>query len=302
MTTTGMVFNIESFAVHDGPGIRTVVFLKGCPLHCRWCHSPESQSRNREILFRREACNSCGQCMKFCPNNCHQFIGGTHIFDRKSCSGCGRCVEQCASGALTWTGTAMTAQQLINEVLKDKMFFDESGGGMTISGGEPLFQADFTLELLKLAAQQGISSCVETCGYGDYAWLKSWLPYTDIFLFDYKVTNPGLHKELTGIDNRLILENMEKLNAAGAEIILRCPLVPGVNDDEDHLHAIARIAGRLENVMEINLEPYNPLAAERYERLGFKLSLTLDSFPAEETVKLWQKTISSATDKPVKIP
>ena len=149
MTTNGMVFNIENFATHDGPGIRTVVFLKGCPLHCRWCHSPESQSRNREILFRREACNSCGQCIKVCPNNCHQFVGNMHIFDRKACSGCGRCAEQCVSEALSRVGTVMTAQQLINEVLKDKMFFDESGGGMTISGGEPLFQADFYPRIVK---------------------------------------------------------------------------------------------------------------------------------------------------------
>lgn len=302
MTTTGMIFNIENFAVHDGPGIRTVVFLKGCPLHCRWCHSPESQSSNSEILFSRGACNLCGQCIKVCQDNCHQISNSMHIFDREACSDCGQCVKQCISGALSRVGTVMTAQQVINEVFKDKMFFDESGGGMTISGGEPLFQAGFTLELLKLASQRGISSCVETCGSGEYAHLKSWLPYTDIFLFDYKITNPRLHKKLTGVDNRLILENLEKLNAAGAKIILRCPLLPGVNDDEDHLRAIARTANHLENVLGIDIEPYNPLAAEKYEHLGVKLSLELDSFPPEETVRLWQRTINSITDKPVTIP
>lgn len=298
---TGMVFNIETFATHDGPGIRTVVFLKGCPLRCRWCHSPESQSRNCEILFRREACILCGQCAEICPNKCHRLIGGIHVFNRKSCSSCGQCAGQCLSEALSRVGTAMPAQQVINAVAKDKMFHDESGGGMTISGGEPLFQADFTLELLKLASRRGISSCVETCGHGDYSQLKSWLPYTDIFLFDYKVTDPRLHKGLTGVDNRLILENLEKLNAAGAKIILRCPLVQGVNDGENHLRAIGRIADRLENVLEINIEPYNPLTVEKYDRLGIKRPLALDGFPAKWMEKLWLRTIDSATVKPVKI-
>ncbi len=296
---SGMVFNIEKFAAHDGPGIRTVVFLKGCPLRCLWCHSPESQHPDREIQYRRELCVSCGQCITPCDKHCHQLVDGRHVFDRQNCSGCGRCVAQCVIGSLSLVGTEMTALEVIDVVLQDKMFYDESGGGMTISGGEPLFQAEFTLELLKHAALQGISSCVETCGFGDYAGLKSWLPYMDYFLFDYKAADPILHKKLTGVDNHLILRNLKKLNADGAKIILRCPLIPGVNDSQEHLLSIARLADRLENVREIHLEPYNPLAAGSYECLGIEAPLQLTGFPSDGIVELWRKTISTATEKTV---
>ena len=298
----GMVFNIENFATHDGPGIRTVVFLKGCPLRCIWCHSPESQQSFGEILFQQELCSSCGLCISACPNDCHQLVDGRHVFDRANCSGCGECATQCITNALRMTGSEMTVQEVMKEVLKDKMFYDESGGGMTVSGGEPLFQADFTLELLKEASLQGISSCVETCGFGDYACLESWLPYTEFFLFDYKVTDSRLHKELTGVDNRIILSNLEKLNMGGAKIILRCPLIPGVNDGQEHLQGIARIAERLENVVEINIEPYNPLATGSYESLGQKPPLSLDCFPENDTVENWRKIIGQFTCKPVKLP
>lgn len=299
MSVTGMVSQIETFSVHDGPGIRSVVFLKGCPLRCRWCHSPETRLPVREILFRKEKCVLCGACSAVCPRDCRKISGGRHVFDRSGCIGCGLCAERCPANALRITGKEMTVRQVLDAISGYKMFYDESGGGMTISGGEPLFQPEFTGALLKEAARRGISGCVETCGHGDYADLKLWIPYTKKFLYDYKATDPERHRELTGVDNRTILANLKRLNDAGADITLRCPLIPGVNDSPDHLLGIARTADRLKNIRAVDLEPGNPLTAGKYEQLG--LAPPADCICPAETVEFWRAAVAAHTGKPVTV-
>ena len=289
---TGTILNIEHFAVHDGPGIRAVVFLKGCPLRYLWCHTPESQRREFELLYNREHCLDCGSCQQLCsrlpvadPSEAELDIAAN-----------------CPVRALTVAGMNMSAEQIIAEVEKDRIFFNESGGGLTISGGEPLFQAEFTLEIMHLAEQKGISCCVESCGYGNYKYLEQFCKYTDIFLYDIKATDGELHRRLTGVDNALILENLQKLNDSGAKIILRCPLIPRINDDEKHLQEIGRIAEKLSNVQAVHVEPYNPLAKSKYRQLNRADGGIPEDFPADETIRNYLTTIASYTSKPVELP
>ena len=289
---TGTILNIEHFAVHDGPGIRTVVFLKGCPLHCLWCHTPESQRREFELLYNPEHCLDCGSCQ--------QLYRKLPLVDpdAEQLSSVGNCPTR----ALSVAGKEMAAEQVIAEVENDRIFFQESSGGLTISGGEPLFQAEYTLEIMRLAAEKGISCCVETCGYGNFRYLQQFSNYTDIFLYDIKAADGELHRKLTGVDNALILENLQKLNGLGAKIILRCPLIPGVNDDEYHLLAIANLAERLTNVQAVHVEPYNPLAKSKYRQLNRADGGIPEDFPADETVRSYLETIASYTTKPVELP
>ena len=289
---TGTILNIEHFAVHDGPGIRTVVFLKGCPLRCLWCHTPESQRREFELLYNSEHCLDCGSCQQLC----RQLPLADPDAEQLTLAG------NCPTGALSVAGMEMSAAQVIEEVEKDRIFFQESSGGLTISGGEPLFQAEYTLEIMRLASEKGIRCCVETCGFGDFKYLQQFSSYTDIFLYDIKATDGELHRKLTGVDNALILENLQKLNDLGANIILRCPLIPGVNDDEKHLLAIARLAEKLSNVRAVHVEPYNPLAKSKYRQLNRADGGIPEDFPADETVRHYLSTIASGTSKPVELP
>lgn len=295
----GMIFDIQKSSVHDGPGIRTVVFLKGCPLRCIWCHNPESLHAKPEILFDPEKCVSCGRCIKTCPNECHTLINGKHEFDRSKCTPLGNCTKACLNDALELCGRQMFATEVIREVLKDKLFYENSGGGMTLSGGEPMVQFTFTKELLQLAKQNKLHVCMETCGFAPWREYEEILPLIDLFLFDIKTVNPQKHKTLTGQDNTLILENLKKLNDSGAKIFLRCPLVPGVNDSEAELCGIGELADGLINVEEVDVEPYHPLGISKAHRLGID-----DGFKAPFTPKeIWQswiRQISKNTNKIVK--
>ncbi len=288
----GTILNIEHFAVHDGPGIRAVVFLKGCPLRCLWCHTPESQRREFELLYNHEYCLDCGCCQQLFRKLPVSDLSGNEL----------ALAGNCPTRALSIAGREITASGIIAEIEKDRMFFNESGGGLTISGGEPLFQAEFTLEIMRLAKQNGISCCIETCGYGNFKYLQQFSSYTDIFLYDIKASDGELHRQLTGVDNALILENLQKLNDLGANIILRCPLIPGVNDDEKHLLEIARLADKLNNVRAVHIEPYNPLARSKYRQLNRSDNGIPEDFPAEETIRHYLETISNHTSKPVEIP
>ena len=284
MNLTGVIFDLQRTSLHDGPGIRTAVFLKGCPLHCVWCHNPESQSRDKEISFRPEVCAACGECAATCQHGAHQIVDGIHLYNRSLCEQCGDCVEACLYEALKLAGTERTVENVLAEVLRDRHFYEQSGGGLTITGGEPMLQAEFTLELLKAAKAEGLHTCLDTCGWSSRRLYRQVLPFVDLFLFDYKATDPEEHRRLTGVSNDLILANLDFLYRNGAKIRLRCPLVPGINDTSEHLAGIAALSEKYPSLDGIDLMPYHNVGNSKYERYG--LANPLPDVPmTEEPVK-----------------
>lgn len=297
---SGTIFNIQKFSINDGPGIRTTVFMKGCPLNCLWCHNPESKGTQPDLFYDAKKCILCGACGAACENKCHSFTEQGHIFDREKCVHCGKCAENCVADALELVGYSITVEEAIREVMKDAVFYENSGGGMTLSGGEPMAQFAFTKELLTAAKEKGLHTCMETCGYASWDHYDSIRELVDIFLFDYKLTDPALHKQYTGVTNERILENLRKLDAAGAATILRCPIIPTINDTADHLAGIAKTANSLQNILEINIEPYHPLGSSKLQMLGKDYPLAALTFPENETVERWMQEIRSRTSVPVK--
>lgn len=295
-----VIFNIQRFSVNDGPGIRTTVFMKGCMLNCLWCHNPESKSGKPQISLMPQKCIGCGECLKACPRHLHSLSEtGAHLIDRKACEQCGQCVEACA-GALEMMGKEMTVEEILKVVLRDQPFYERSGGGMTVSGGDPMYHPAFTLALLKAAKEKGLHTCIETSGFAKWQDLEALLPYVDLFLWDVKETDSALHQQFTGVPNERILENLRKLNAAGAQIVLRCPLIPGYNVREAHLKNIAALSEELEHVIRVDVEPYHPLGKSKSEAIGESYALSELSFPEEKDVQAWISLLSAHTKKPVK--
>lgn len=264
---TAVVFDIEKFAVHDGPGIRTIVFLKGCPLRCIWCHNPESQTFEPELFFKSEKCTLCGRCAAICPQKCHAIENSKHELIRNKCVRCGRCADECPTEALKLSGRKMSVAEVMSEVLRDCAFYENSGGGLTVSGGEPLSHPEFTRTLLEAAKQNRLHTAVETCGFAPWEIVSPLLSLVDLWLWDIKAA-PHHHRELTGVDCAPILDNLRKLDAVGGSTVLRCPLIPGVNDMEADLAHIAGVANSLKHVRRIDLEPYHPLGENKCAQLG----------------------------------
>jgi glycyl-radical enzyme activating protein len=296
----GLVFDIQRFSIHDGPGIRTTVFLKGCPLSCLWCHNPESQDARPEVFFTASKCIGCLFCARMCERGGHRFEGGKHIFDRSGCIRCGECTKECYSQALEVAGKEMTVEEVVAEVKKDQAFYENSGGGMTLSGGEPLMQFEFTREILKAAKAAGLHTCMETCGYAATERVLVVAPLTDLFLYDVKETDPARHREHTGVPSDRILSNLAALSAAGARIVLRCAVVPGLNDRPDHFAAVAKLADELKGVQAVDVLPYHPLGTSKSQRLGRTSQLADTKPPPEDTVREWLAAIQAGTSKPVR--
>ncbi|MBR5702109.1 MAG: glycyl-radical enzyme activating protein [Oscillospiraceae bacterium] len=273
MSATALIANIQGYSIHDGPGIRTVVFLKGCPLRCRWCANPENLQDKVRTGFLVNLCQHCGRCAKACPRGAILPDPDRRI-DRSLCDECCKCVEACFYGALVRYGEPKTAEETFDKVRRDKMFYDTSGGGVTVSGGEPLTHADFVAELFALCRGDGINTCVETCGCVPRSAFEKVLPLTDTFYFDLKLMDSEKHREYTGHGNEEILENARFLAGSGANLLFRQPLIPGVNSPEENVRATAefiRSLGRPE--LQLQLIPYHRMGTSKYAALDIPYTL-----------------------------
>ena len=281
---SGTIFNIQHYSIHDGPGIRTNVFLKGCPLRCLWCSNPESQQQVPQLMFRADRCTGCGACISSCPVSAISLVDQRVQNDRSLCTGCGACVAVCPNEAREIIGTTATAGEVFDEVAQDKLFYAKDGG-VTLTGGEVLVQPAFASAVLQLCRQAKIHTAIETCGFADWAALKEVLQYTDLVLYDLKEMDPEFHKKYTGVDNSRILENLKKIDdQMDLEIWVRVPLIPGCNDDKENLLATARfVKENLHKCTQIHLLPFHRLGEGKYEQLenepnGFSSTVPDDSY------------------------
>ena len=270
---TGRIFNIQRFSLHDGPGIRTTVFLKGCTLRCRWCHNPESLSPEKELVFVAEKCIGCGACFEACPTGALRLDEGKRRYDQALCRLCGRCAEACFAEALDLEGRDVAVEEVVAEVLRDRVFYETSGGGVTLSGGEPLEQADFAAELLARCQAEGIHTCLDTAANVPWDAFEKTLPHTSLVLLDLKLMDSERHREACGAGNELILENARRLGAGPVPLVVRVPIIPGQTDDEANLAAVADFVGGLERLERVELLPYHRFAEAKYRRLGLGYAL-----------------------------
>lgn len=262
------IADISRFSTHDGPGIRTTVFLKGCPLSCAWCHNPETISPTPEVGYVARKCIGCGECVRVCPEGAHRIDDGTHVFDRALCVACGACAEVCLAEALTFYGREMTAAEIVSIALKDRTFYEQTGGGLTLSGGEPLLQAEACADVLGMAKREGLHTAVDTCGAVPWEAFERVLLLTDLFLYDLKQTDPALHRKYTGADNALILQNLRRLSESDAAIEIRIPVIPGVNDDARFREEADALLGDLAGIRAVKRLDFNPYARSKYEAVG----------------------------------
>jgi len=267
-TLKGLVFLIDRFVVEDGPGIRTTVFMKGCPLSCIWCHSPQSQSAAPQLAFYRNRCIGCGSCFRVCTKEA-QIVSAT---DRRvtweNCDNCGKCAEACPSKALEMVGEWLTVAQLMNIIGRDLVYYKNSGGGVTFSGGEPTAQREFLTACLQKCRDLGIHTALDTCGFAEWPVFEQVLPYIDLLLYDIKCMDSRKHEEFTGVSNDLILENLKRSSQQGKSIWIRIPLIPGYNDSEENLSLIARFIGPLKGVKKVSFLPYNAATSVKYQLIG----------------------------------
>ncbi len=297
---TGRVFEVQHFALYDGPGIRTVIYLKGCPLRCEWCHNPEGQSVKPEMFYYPEKCADCGMCAEVCPRGAHSVADGKHRYNRELCDGCGQCAAVCLNSAMIRTGETVDSDAIMNEVICDIPFYGNDGG-ITLSGGEPLMQPDFACDLLSRAKEKGIHTCMETCGYAAPDAVSRAADLTDLFLFDIKETDPRRHAEFTGAAGGVILQNLKFLSDLGNRIILRCPVIPGANMRPDYFEDTAQLAESLPGVTAVELEPYHPLGLAKYNGLGRTAGYGKETFLSPGELAPFAETMRKITSKPVRL-
>jgi pyruvate formate lyase activating enzyme len=286
---SGMVFDIKKYSINDGPGIRTTVFLSGCPLKCQWCHNPESQSLTPELLYRAGRCLGCGECIVTCPEEAIAFVselGGKKIFtNREKCTRCQTCIATCYSGAREFSGKEVTVDEVMSQVVREIPFYDESGGGVTFSGGEPLMQPGYLSALLKACRAQEIRTCVDTSGFANWNVFDQIRGDVDLFLYDLKHMDSEKHREVTGVPNEPILENLRRLTALGHKVLVRIPLIPGMNDDQQNLVESGKFLAGLGQLEGVELMGYHDIAQTKYEALGREYALSGLKPPAEEVLR-----------------
>jgi pyruvate formate lyase activating enzyme len=278
---TGIIFNIQRYSIHDGPGIRTTVFLKGCPLSCWWCQNPESQLSEQEMIFWGDRCIGCGVCSTICPSDAIQIKNGIPITEKEKCILCGKCIEKCPALAREIIGEKLTTEEVIKEIEKDLVFYEESDGGVTFSGGEPLRQSEFLESLLNGCQEKKIHTAVDTSGYISWEILDKISPKVDLFLFDLKIMDSKKHQKYTGVSNEIILENLKKLSSVHHNIFVRFPVIPGINDDYQNIKEMGEFLSSLK-IAQLNLLPYHYIGIDKYRRSGRTYQLPATQPPSEE--------------------
>jgi pyruvate formate lyase activating enzyme len=270
---TGTVFDIRKYSIHDGPGIRTAVFFKGCPLGCRWCHNPEGRSYHRELILHSARCILCDDCLNVCPNGAISRKDDAIHINRIRCKSSGECTLVCSAEALQMVGREMNVQQVMKEIESDRVFYEQSGGGVTFTGGEPLSQPRFLVELLSACQTNGLHTSLDTSGFCSWRVLDEVRSFVDLFLYDLKLMDETRHRHWTGVSNKSILTNLRRLSGAGHKIIIRIPLVPGINNDEENLQQTATFLSTLGHVPQVELLPYHNIAEAKYAGLGMSYDM-----------------------------
>ena len=294
---TGEIFDVKRFAVHDGDGIRTTVFFKGCPLRCKWCHNPEGLSTTPVLYYNAERCIGCGVCSAVCQSGAHKMESGKHSYERDLCTLCGTCEIVCPQKALKLYGKTTTIDALLPILTEDREFFLVSGGGITLSGGEPLLQSNFCAALLEKLKYENIHTAVDTCGAVDFTAVEHVMPYTDVFLYDVKAIDESVHIACTGASNRQILDNLQHLGKLNMPVEIRIPLVPGMNDDE--LPAIAAFLSTVSSVVKVRILSYHPYAAGKYRGMGIDYPAAKVNSPNFYAIQKAGNILSSVLSIPV---
>ena len=288
MAETPYIFNIQKFSTHDGDGVRTTIFFKGCPLRCMWCHNPESQHYYKELIFHHHKCTACGRCVAKCKQGANSIVDGKIVFDRSKCTACGVCTDWCITEARELAGKEYTVDALVKEAMKDKIFYEQSGGGVTLSGGEVMASQhmDYVEEVCRKLHENGVSIFIDTSGYTDYKNLKRILPYVDVFLYDIKVMDPEDHKKYIGVVNSLILENLKKLSDEGSGLYIRLPIIQQVNATDEHIESVIHFLKENNiHARQVNLLPYHDIGKGKYASLDMEYHDDEMSVPVSELME-----------------
>ena len=290
---SGVVFNVEKYAIHDGPGIRTTVFFKGCPLRCWWCHNPEGQERGFELVFRPSRCIECGECIRNCTRQALAYESGRIVIDRKRCTICGACACKCPSEAFSIAGKKTTVEEVTKIIEKDMPFYDESKGGVTFSGGEPLMQPDFLEALLDECAKRGINTALDTSGYAPSNVVERFYRKVDLFLYDIKIMDDVKHKKYTGVSNKLILKNLQSIVKNGGRIEVSLPVIPLINDDSANIEETGEFLAKLRSIESVSLLPYHRMGVDKYKSLGKRYKLSGTEAPCPEKIKVIKEKLEA---------